>query len=572
MFTPAKKLGQILIKKHLITPSQFDEAMKAVAENGEQDTSLDQYLIQKGYIEEKEVLRIEGEQIGYPYIDLSEVEIDPKLVKVIPRHIAEKYKILIVNREDGKISLAMANPLNVFAIDDIMTLTGNKIQPMLGAENQLIEKINAIYSQLDSADEILGDMSVEEDGQMQSVREEETLSTTQLQAAAEEAPVVRLGNSLIMQAVKDGASDIHVEPAKTSVRIRYRIDGVLHETHKFPRKLHAALVSRFKILAKLDIAERRVPQDGRIPLRVEGREIDLRVATVPTVWGEKVTMRILDKSSVLVGIERLGFDADDLQTFRKLITKPYGIIFSTGPTGSGKTTTLYAVLNELNDPEKNLISIEDPIEYQLPGVAQAQINLRAGMTFAAGLRAMLRQDPDIVMVGEIRDKETAETAIHASLTGHLVLATIHANDSASTVTRLFHMGVEPYLVASAVVCILAQRLVRKICPECKIDYVPPPEALQRLGIPPGTKLYRGQGCEFCRQTGYLGRVGVFELMKIDDELRSLITDEASAPEIRRKALELGMYTLQQDGIRKVISGVTSIEEAMRVLFDTGVEI
>ncbi|HPI77004.1 MAG TPA: ATPase, T2SS/T4P/T4SS family [bacterium] len=568
MFTPAGKLGKTLIKKNLVTPAQWDEAMRAAKEDP--DVSVDQFLIEKGYIEEVEILKIDANELGHAYVNLSEVDFDPKLVKMIPRHIAEKYKVMIVSRADGKINLAMANPLNPFAIDDINTLTNSKILPMLGSEKQIMEKIDEVYTQLESADDILGGM-VQEDQQMKAIEDEETLSTTALASAAEEAPVIRLSNSIIMQAVKDGASDIHVEPSKTSVRIRFRIDGVMHEEMKFPRKLHAALVSRFKILAKLDIGEKRVPQDGRIPLRVEGKEIDLRVATLPTVWGEKVTMRILDKSSILIGLEQLGFESNDLKRFRELINKPYGIIFSTGPTGSGKTTTLYAVLNELNGVDKNLISIEDPIEYQLPGVAQAQVNTKAGLTFAGGLRSMLRQDPDIVMVGELRDKETAEVAIQASLTGHLVLATIHANDSASTITRLFHMGVEPYLVASSVICILAQRLVRKICPECKVDYTPPPEALQRLGIPPGTKLYRGQGCEFCRETGYLGRVGVYEMMQLDDELRLLITEEASAPDIRRKGIELGMYTLQQDGIRKVIAGVTSIEEAMRVLFDTGVK-
>jgi len=566
MFTPAKKLGKLLIKKQLITPSQLEEATRAV---GADESGIDQYLIEKGYVDEKEILKIDAEQLGHPYIDLSEIELDTKLVKIIPRHIAEKYKVLVVSKEDKKINLAMANPLNIFAVDDIRTLTNSAVTPLLGSERQIVEKINEIYAQLDSADEIL-DTMVTEDEEIKAIEEEETLTTTKLQAAAEEAPVVRLSNSIIMQAVKDGASDIHVEPAKTSVRIRFRIDGVLHEEMKFPRKIHAAIVSRFKILAKLDIAERRVPQDGRIPLRVEGREIDLRVATLPTIWGEKVTMRILDKSSILIGVERLGFESEDLAIFKSLINKPYGIIFSTGPTGSGKTTTLYAVLNELNSIEKNLTSIEDPIEYQLTGVAQAQVNVKAGMTFAGALRSMLRQDPDIIMVGEIRDRETAEVAVHASLTGHLVLATIHANDAASTITRLFHMGVEPYLVSSSVICVLAQRLVRKICPECKIDYVPPPDALQRLGIPPGTKLYRGQGCEFCRETGYQGRIGVYELMQLDDELRLLISEEASAPTIRRKALELGMHTLQQDGIRKVINGTTSIEECMRVLFDTGV--
>ena len=568
MFTNPKKLGQLLVKKALITPAQLGEAMQNISVQGNGD--LDTYLIEHGYVAEKDILKVESEQIGVSFMDLSEAEVDPKIVKTIPRHISEKYKVVVIGRDEKerKIVLAMANPLNIFAIDDIKMLTSSEISTVLAAESDIVQMINAGYTQLDSASDILDDMHVEEDKEMKAIEDEENLSTSELAAAADEAPIVKLSNSIIMQAVKDGASDIHVEPGKSTLRIRFSIDGVLHEEMKFPRKLHAALTSRFKLLAKLDIAERRVPQDGRIPLRVEGREIDLRVATLPTVWGEKITMRILDKSSVLIGIERLGFESDDLHKFKNLITKPYGIIFATGPTGSGKTTTLYAVLNELNQVDRNLISIEDPIEYQLPGVAQGQVNQRAGMTFAAALKSMLRQDPDIIMVGELRDKETATTAVQASLTGHLVLATIHANDTASTITRLFHMGVEPFLVSSSVICVLAQRLVRKICPECKDDYVPPPESLERLGIPPGTKLYRGKGCEFCRNTGYMGRLGVFELLEIDDEMRMLITQEASAPEIRRKALELGMYTLQQDGIRKVLTGQTSIEEAMRVLFDS----
>ncbi len=565
MFTPPEKLGKRLIEKSLITGAQFQEAMQADNTNG--DGAFDSFLISKGYVDEIEILRIDAEHLGCPCVDLSEIELDPKLVKIIPRHIAEKYKVIIASKEDKKINLAMVNPLNPFALDDIRTLTSYEVVPMLASESQILEHIHDVYTSVSTADDILDHMDVQEDEAMKAIEEEGNLSTSALQAAADEAPVIRLGNSIIMQACKDGASDIHIEPSKSAVRIRFRIDGVLHEEMKFPRKLHAALVSRFKILAKLDIAERRIPQDGRIPLKVEGKEVDLRVATLPTIWGEKVTMRILDKSSVLIGLERLGFSSDDLKVFKNMIQKPYGIIFATGPTGSGKTTTLYAVLNELNTLDKNLISIEDPIEYQLTGVAQAQVNTKAGLTFAGGLRSMLRQDPDIVMVGELRDKETAEVAVQASLTGHLVLATIHANDSASTITRLFHMGVEPFLVSSSVICILAQRLVRKICPECKVDYTPPPEALERLGIPPGTKLYRGRGCEFCRDTGYLGRIGVYELMAVDDELRTLISYESSAPAIRRKALELGMYTLQQDGIRKVIEGVTSIEEVMRVLFD-----
>ncbi|MEW5946001.1 MAG: type II secretion system ATPase GspE [bacterium] len=566
MFTPPKKLGQLLVSKALITPAQLAEAMDNLGGDG--NKTISEYLVKKGYLDEKDLLKVESEQIGYPYVDLSDANPDPRTVKLIPRHISEKYKVIVVGRDEKKIQLAMSNPFNIFAIDDIRTLTGCTIIPMLASEAQILELVEKSYTQLDSATEILDDM-VQEDTEIKALEQEESLTTTQLIAMSDEAPIVRLSNSIIMQAVKDGSSDIHVEPAKNSVRIRFRIDGVLHEVMKFPRKLHAALVSRFKILARLDIAERRVPQDGRIPLRVEGKEIDLRVATVPTVWGEKVTMRILDKSSILIGIENLGFVSEDLSVFRKLINKPYGIIFSTGPTGSGKTTTLYSVLNELNQLERNLISIEDPIEYQLEGIAQAQVNPRAGLTFASGLRSMLRQDPDIVMVGEIRDRETAEMAVHASLTGHLVLSTVHANDSASTVTRLFHMGVEPFLVASSVICVLAQRLVRVICKECKEEYNPPEDSLKRLGIPAKTPLHRGKGCEFCRETGYMGRTGVFELMEIDDELRMLITEKASAPAIRKKSLELGMYTLQQDGIRKAIAGITSVEEVLRVLYEAG---
>ncbi len=570
MFAPVEKILKKLVEKKILTTAQANDARATIREHGEE--SVDNILIEKFKVAKKEILEIDGQHIGHEFLDLEHFEIDPKIVKIIPRHIAEKYTILLIAKEDpgNKLTLAMGNPLNLFAIDDIKTLTKGTIKAVLADEALITKKLPALYAALESANEIIDDMTggeVEEDTQMKAVLDEENLSTGSLAAAADDAPIVRLGNSIIMQAIKDGASDIHVEPLKTGVRIRFRVDGMLTEAMRFPRKLHAPLISRFKLLAKLDIAERRAPQDGRIPLRVEGREVDLRVATVPTVWGEKVTMRILDKSSILIGLERLGFEHEELQTFKKLIDKPYGIIFATGPTGSGKTTTLYACLNELNNIEKNLISIEDPIEYQLPGIAQAQVNPKAGMTFAGGLRAMLRQDPDIVMVGELRDLETAEVAVHASLTGHLVLATIHANDTASTITRLFHMGIEPYLVASSVVCIVAQRLIRSLCPECKVDYIPPPEALQRLGIPPGTRIYRGQGCEFCRQTGYQGRMGVYEMMEIDDELRNLITSEASAPEIRRKSTELGMYTLQQDGIRKVIKGQTSIEEAMRVLFD-----
>ncbi len=564
-----KLLTDYLIDKKIITQAQLNEAISEyVKGNGK---LIKDILIEKGFVKESEIVKAQGEQMGIPFVDLTTMEIEPMVLKIVPRHISEKHKVLPLGREGNSLLLAMVNPLNIFAIDDIKLLTGLEIKPLIAVEKDLLKIISKAYDQIPPAEEILKGMGISETEVkvVQEIDEAEELSTAQLKVISDEAPIVRLSNAIIMQAVKDGASDIHVEPQKDSVKIRFRIDGVLHEEMKFPKKIHSALTTRYKILAKLNIAEKRLPQDGRIPIKVEGRQIDLRVATLPTVWGEKVTMRILDKRSILIGIEKLGFESDDLKTFIDLINKPYGIIFVTGPTGSGKTTTLYAVLNELNHIDKNLMSIEDPIEYQLPGVTQAQVNEKAGLTFSSALRSMLRQDPDIIMVGEIRDRETAETAVHASLTGHLVLATIHANDTSSTISRLYHMGVEPYLISSSVIAILAQRLVRTICPECKIEYIPPQKALDTLGIAPGTKLFKGEGCDFCRGKGYYGRIGVFELLKITDDIRDIINQRASAPVIRKKSREMGMSTLQQDGIRKVIKGITSIEEVIRVLFDIG---
>jgi type IV pilus assembly protein PilB len=469
----------------------------------------------------------------------------------------------------------MADPLNVIAIDELRLTTGLEIKPVLSTSEAIHRAIVQYYgikmavTEIIAEEEEFGKIGEEE---LRNIETDEDIDVGELRRLVEEAPVVRLVNVIITQAIRDKASDIHIEPLKRELRIRFRIDGVLHNVMSPPKGIQPVLISRVKIMAGMDISERRVPQDGRIQLVVEGKEYDFRVSTYPTIFGEKVVMRILDKSGALIGLNKLGFQPQTQAMLEELIENPYGIILSTGPTGSGKTTTLYSCLNKLNTIEKNIITIEDPIEYQLDGINQIQVNEKAGLVFSVGLRHIVRQDPDIIMVGEIRDRETAEIAINAALTGHLVLSTLHTNDAPGATTRLIDMGIEPYLVASSLIGVLAQRLARTICPHCKESYEASSDALKKFGVYLDKKtvtLYRGSGCERCRRTGYLGRTGIFELMYVSDEIRELVVNKAPANVIKEQARKEGMKTLQEDCIDKVLAGITTIEEAIRIIFVEG---
>lgn len=558
MFTPVrKKLGEILREENLISETQLQSAL---ARQRQTDERLGKILVGMGFVEEFTILRILETKLGIPVIDLSKRKISSSVARLISEQLAEKYKVIPVERDNNRIVLAMADPLNVFAIDDVRMATGCDIEPAIASETDIDAAIAASFNGgfNDRADEFYEEMGFELE------------SLDSAFDAVDDTPVVKLVNSMIAQAVTDRASDIHVEPNDRELRVRYRVDGILTDTSQFPKRMAAAVISRLKIIADLDIAERRVPQDGRVQMKIDNKEIDFRVSTLPTIFGEKVVLRVLDKSRGLLNMEELGFLPEVLAKFRTVITHPYGIILVTGPTGSGKTTTLYSVLNDLNSPEKNIITLEDPVEYTLNGINQAQLNTKAGLTFASGLRSVLRQDPDIIMVGEIRDAETAKIAIQSAMTGHLVLSTLHTNSAASTLTRLVEMGIEPFLVASSVVGIIAQRLVRRLCPDCKDPYEPPAALLEKLGITgsPGEKIvfYQPQGCPVCNNTGFRGRLAVQEVMFIGSAIRDLVTTKATAEQIESAALEYGMMSLREDGLRKVVLGLTSLEEVMRTVF------
>lgn len=558
-----------------VTEIGDDQLKQALDVQKETREPLAQVLVNMGLISEKQKARILGRQWGIPFLDLSDKEIDRDLLKVIPKHLLQRWKAVPVDRNGPRLVVAMANPLDVYAIDQMRLVAGMDIESVIAAA----EDINAALGQSMSAREELAgalqDMGEEGATNPDDIeladksREDDDMSIDQLREMMEDAPVVRLANLIIHQALQDKASDIHIQPEANRVRVRYRIDGVLHDAMTVPKKAQAPLISRIKVMADLDIAEKRAAQDGRISLRVGGGEYDFRVSTNPGVNGEKVVMRILDKRGVQVRLDQLGIPAVMMDDLDGLINRSYGIITVTGPTGSGKSTTLYSVLNTLNSPEKNILTIEDPVEYQLPGLTQTQVNERAGVTFANALRTFLRQDPDIILVGEIRDPETALIATEAALTGHLVFSTLHTNDAPTAVARMIEMGIEPFLIASSVVGVLAQRLVRVICPECKEAYTPPVEAFRRLNLATdldSVTFYRGQGCDRCRHTGYRGRIGVFELMLVTDHLRELILRKAPTHEIRQAALEAGMITLRQDAMQKILEGVTTMEEALRVVY------
>ena len=558
-----------------VTSIADDQLRQALDVQKETREPLAQVLVNMGLISEKEKVRILGRQWGIPFVDLSERQIDRDLLKLIPHHLLQRWKAVPIDRNGPRLVVAMVNPLDVYAIDQMRLVAGMDIESVISAAEDVQSALGQSMSAREELAGALQDMSQEFGTDPSEIevaskeKEDDDVSIDQLREMMDDAPVIRLANLIIQQALRDKASDIHIQPEASRVRVRYRIDGILHDSMTVPKKAQAPLISRIKVMADLDIAEKRAAQDGRISLRVGGAEYDFRVSTNPGVNGEKVVMRILDKKGIQVRLDQLGIPNVMMDDFDNMIQRSYGIITVTGPTGSGKSTTLYSVLNTLNSPEKNILTIEDPVEYQLPGLTQTQVNTRAKVTFASAMRTFLRQDPDIILVGEIRDPETALIATEAALTGHLVFSTLHTNDAPTAIARMIEMGIEPFLIASAVIGVLAQRLVRVICPECKEAYTPPVEAFRRLNLSmdlESVTFYRGRGCERCRQTGYRGRIGVFELMTISDHIRELILRKAPTHELRQAGLEAGMMTLRQDAMQKILEGITTMEEALRVVY------
>jgi type IV pilus assembly protein PilB len=575
---PRKKIGEILVEMGFASPEQLNKAIEVAkatrANQPAEKELLGKIMINMGIISEDQLAQAVSAQWNIPYVDLLNSNLSLEVARQVPEDLCRKYKMIPLERSENKLVMAMADPLDVFSLDHIRLVTGFQIEPRAATEAGVAACLDKLFGVDRTVKDAL-DQFIDTTAVSVGQKEEELFSTDNLAAAADQAPIIRLVNMVITQAVRERATDIHIEPRKGDLAVRYRQDGLLHNVRFIPRHLQPAIISRVKIMAQMDIAERRVPQDGRIPLSVDGREIDLRISTLPTIFGEKVVMRILDKTSTMLTLPQLGFFPEAQSVFERVIRQPYGMILITGPTGSGKTTTLYAILRQLNQPDKNLITVEDPVEYQLNGVNQVMVNLKAGLTFANSLRSFLRQDPDIIMVGEIRDSQTAEIAVNAALTGHLVLTTLHTNDAPSAVTRLIDMGIEPFLIASSLIGVTAQRLVRKICPYCKHDYAPHPDSLkslQTLGleVPEGFEIhfYKGSGCEHCQGKGYSGRTALQEVMVIEEGLKDLILRRASATQIKERAQENGMRTLLEDGWYKVLEGISTMEEVLRVVGTT----
>jgi type IV pilus assembly protein PilB len=527
---------------------------------------IDKTLIKNGIVAEKDIATALAAVLGVPFIDLADYLVDTSVVKLIPEPIAQKYKLIPIFKVGQTLTIAMANPQDVNAIDQVRLKAKCEVEPVLATETAIKHAIDQYYGIGGSIEDVIKGMHDAKADLTALEISSKDLEKLDLNKLADAPPVIKLVNLIIMQAIKDKASDIHIEPEEKALRVRYRIDGILHEGSNPPKALEPAIVSRIKVLASMDIAEKRKPQDGRIQLKMQGGAVDMRVSSFPTVYGENIVIRILDTSNLRLELTELGMSPVILEEFSRLIKKPFGIILVTGPTGSGKTTTLYAALSAVNSVEKNIITIEDPVEYQLKMIRQTQINPKAGLTFASGLRSILRQDPDIIMVGEIRDSETAEIATQAALTGHLVFSTLHTNDATGAVTRLIDMGIEPFLISSSVIGALAQRLVRVICPKCKDKISPTDDMLKDLGIGREANIlfYKGKGCTHCKDTGYLGRTGIYELLIIDDDIKRLIINKADANEMKKKAIERGMKTLRDDGIAKVLAGITTVEEILRV--------
>ncbi|MFA5144306.1 MAG: type II secretion system ATPase GspE [Candidatus Omnitrophota bacterium] len=554
-----KSLGESLVEEGVITDAQLKTAQAEEQRTGQR---LRKVLVKMGLIAEDDLVSFLSEKLNIPKIELNNYLIDQKIIDLVPEGIARKYELIPVLKIGNRLTCAMVDPWNVFALDELRSKTGLVIEPSVATESEIRKAINQMYGAKGTMEELIKSIDEEKLGAPAG----KEIDVKKLQGIVEEPTVIKLVNLLIMEAVKKSASDIHIEPEEETLRIRLRVDGILHEVASPPKHLQSALISRIKIMANLDISERRIPQDGRFSVKAEGKQIDVRVSCVPTIYGENVVLRLLDTASALLSLADLGFSDSILQRYNKLITRPHGIILVTGPTGSGKTTTLYASLDKINSPEKNIITIEDPVEYKLAGIRQIQVDTNVSLTFANGLRSILRQDPNIIMVGEIRDLETAEIAIQASLTGHLVFSTLHTNDAPGAVTRLIDMGVEPFLVSSSVIGILAQRLVRRICENCKEKYAPGKEELKDIGLSgvERANFYKGKGCQACMNTGYKGRISIYELMTLDDKVRDAVTAKAATAEIRKRAIEFGMNTLMQDGIEKVRSGITTVEEVLRV--------
>ncbi len=555
------RIGEILLKHTSLTEAQLEEALTVQAKEG---GLLGEILVRRNIILPHEIMRALCMQLGLHFVeDLKANDIDPKLVTGIPINWAKTKEVIPIALESGPrgetLVVAVTDPVNESIIDDLRVLTGKSVRTVVSTSMRIQDAINRVYERGSSniVDKIEGDFedTIDLEGPIDI-----------LEATEDDAPVIKFVNSLLFRAVKEKASDIHIEPFEKEFVVRYRVDGVLYDIIRQPKKAHAAISSRIKVMGSLDIAEQRLPQDGRIKIKLAGKDVDMRLSTVPTVHGERIVLRILEQSTTVLGLEQLGFSDRSRGLIENLISRKYGIILVTGPTGSGKSTTLSACLSKLNSPEKNILTVEDPVEYQIPGVNQVQVNTKIELSFARALRAFLRQNPDIIMVGEIRDKETAQIAIEASLTGHLVLSTLHTNDSSGTATRLFDMGVEPFLVASSLLGIIAQRLMRKVCVKCREPHTPTEYEMQELGltsIPEGSVFYRAKGCPTCSNSGYQGRTVVHELMVIDDKIRSLIVRASDAGTIKKAALEGGMITLREDGIRKVLKGITTIDELMR---------
>jgi type IV pilus assembly protein PilB len=592
----AVRIGELLLKEKRITPAQLQEALNYQKTNG---GKLGFNIVKLGLVKDDEITALLSKQYGVPSINLAQFDLDPSVIKLIPSETAQKYQILPLSRSGATLTIAMIDPTNVFAMDDIKFMTGYNVEPVVASETAVAEAITRYYTNapavkaekktekkatpaapsanlnsaatLEMVTKALEETAAVVDDDVELLEEMEQIDVASLEKQGGEAPVIRLVNLMLMSAIQKGASDIHIEPYEKEFRVRFRIDGILYNVMAPPMKFRDAITSRIKIMAKLDIAEKRLPQDGRIKIRfaVDGatKEIDFRVSCLPTLFGEKIVLRLLDKDKLMLDMTKLGFEPESLSKLETAISKPWGMVLVTGPTGSGKTNTLYSSIAKINTPETNIMTAEDPVEFNLVGVNQVQVRENIGLNFAAALRSFLRQDPNIILVGEIRDFETAEIAVKASLTGHLVLSTLHTNDAPGTISRLMNMGIEPFLVASSVNLICAQRLVRRICAQCKEDHPTPPEAMTTAGFTVDESKAvipkRGKGCERCNGTGYKGRVGLYEVMEVTEELRELILVGASALELKRKAVDEGMITLRRSGLRKVMEGVTTIEEVAR---------